>query len=60
MHWNSYYIMKQFTEKHLNKDRVLNILDVGFALFSEGLSEGLYDEYLESIDETIHEDIKKY
>jgi len=34
--------------------------DVGFALFSEGLSEGLYDEYLESIDETIHEDIKKY
>jgi len=32
--------------------------DVGFALFSEGLSEGLYDEYLESIDETIYEYIK--
>jgi len=29
MHWNSYYMMGQFAEKHLNKDQVLNILDVG-------------------------------
>ena len=42
MHWNSLYEMSQFAEKYLDKDKVLNILDIGS---KEVLNSGTYKQY---------------